>query len=192
MLTSEQRCHTPFLPFPPYRYDRAYRKYIRADSVPAVFVNSEDDNAGTCLPSICKQVPSLVDADRKQLLKHIRGVLFEAADGKGTAAISEADLRSCAELSMCSAEGERCPVHGPGARRHRWWFFHAGEQLDELEGSLNRRGERESELLHVVSNDKDRLVGFWRFFVGSFVEAESEVICCKLWELFRLVVEDGC
>ncbi|XP_018577816.1 bromodomain adjacent to zinc finger domain protein 1A isoform X2 [Anoplophora glabripennis] len=154
-------------------YDRAYRKYIRLDSVPAVFVNSEDKYAGECRQEICKQNSELVNVDRKQLLKHVRKVLFEEMNssdkenepskslkkGNGSPnSSSSAESESCAELLMCSADPTTCIVHSTDLNRNRWFFFHSKEQLEALEISLNKRGVRESELLHVIINDKDRLM----------------------------------
>lgn len=154
-------------------YDRAYRKYIRLDSVPAVFVNSEDNYAGECRQQICKQDPTLVNIDRKQLMNHLRKVLFEemnSSDKENEPSVSSkiangspdspstSESESCADLLMCSATPSTCVVHSTDSNRTRWFFFHSKEQLEALEANLNKRGIRESELLHVITNDKDRLM----------------------------------
>lgn len=154
-------------------YDRAYRKYIRLDSVPAVFVNSEDNYAGECRQQICKQDPTLVNIDRKQLMNHLRKVLFEemnSSDKENEPSVSSkiangspdspstSESESCADLLMCSATPSTCVVHSTDSNRTRWFFFHNKEQLEALEANLNKRGIRESELLHVITNDKDRLM----------------------------------
>lgn len=154
-------------------YDRAYRKYIRLDSVPAVFINSEDNYAGECRQQICKQDPTLVNIDRKQLMNHLRKVLFEemnSSDKENEPSVSSkiangspdspstSESESCADLLMCSATPSTCVVHSTDSNRTRWFFFHSKEQLEALEANLNKRGIRESELLHVITNDKDRLM----------------------------------
>lgn len=154
-------------------YDRAYRKYIRLDSVPAVFINSEDNYAGECRQQICKQDPTLVNIDRKQLMNHLRKVLFEemnSSDKENEPSVSSkiangspdspstSESESCADLLMCSATPSTCVVHSTDSNRTRWFFFHNKEQLEALEANLNKRGIRESELLHVITNDKDRLM----------------------------------
>ncbi|KAJ8924480.1 hypothetical protein NQ315_007277 [Exocentrus adspersus] len=143
-------------------YDRAYRKYIRLDSVPALFINSEDNFAGECRPAICKQNPVLVNADRKQLLRHVRNVLFTetaSSDKENQSSKSPDDVATIeSELLMCSADPATCVVHSTDSNKPRWSFFYSKEQLEALEDSLNKRGIRENELLHVIINDKDRLV----------------------------------
>lgn len=173
-----------------FSYDRAFRKYIRLDSVPAIFINSEDKYAGECRQEICKQNPELVNVDRKQLLKYVRKTLFEetnssdkenepsksSKNGTGSPNSSRnAESESCAELFMCSADPTTCIVHSTDLNKTRWFFFHSKDQLDAFETSLNRRGVRESELLHVIRNDKDRLTNIIAQTPVSILNPEVEI-----------------
>ncbi|KAJ8934181.1 hypothetical protein NQ314_013535 [Rhamnusium bicolor] len=149
-------------------YDRAYRKYLRIDSVPGIFVNCEEEYPRTCLEEISKQNPELVNADRKQLLKYVRKIFEEmnSSDKENEPNKSSIEvngvhdplLDSCDDLLMCSTDPTTCVVHSRTGSNTKWFFFHDKQQLEDLEVSLNKRGIREGELLHIVKNDKDRLI----------------------------------
>nr|XP_023021015.1 bromodomain adjacent to zinc finger domain protein 1A [Leptinotarsa decemlineata] len=149
--------------------DRAYRKYLRMDSVPAIFVVDEDENLGECFSDICKQNPDLVNASRQQLLKHMRRLHIDGnkentpskspkkANGVLNSVCHVDDEESCMELLMCSTDPKTCKIHCVAADKTKWSFIHDEFQLEELERGLNKRGLREGELLHVIKNDRIRL-----------------------------------
>ncbi|ENN73088.1 hypothetical protein YQE_10292, partial [Dendroctonus ponderosae] len=51
--------------------DRAYRKYLKVEAVPGLFVNWEDELSGTCMDAPTAQYPELVNAQRSELMAHI-------------------------------------------------------------------------------------------------------------------------
>lgn len=55
-----------------FRRDRAYRKYIKLESVPGLFVNWDDEVGGACQEKITVQYPGLFEPDRTELTKHIK------------------------------------------------------------------------------------------------------------------------
>ncbi|KAJ8981349.1 hypothetical protein NQ317_002886 [Molorchus minor] len=150
-------------------YDRAYRKYLRIDSVPAIFVNWEDEyNTGECLLEVSKQNPELVNADRKELLKHVRKIFEELNSSdkenetkkppKKINGVHSSVLDNYDELLMCSADPSICVVHSTNTKKVKWSFLHDKQQFEELEKSLNKRGLRENEILNIMKNDRDRLM----------------------------------
>ncbi|KAH8318080.1 hypothetical protein KR074_007621 [Drosophila pseudoananassae] len=57
------------------------------------------------------------------------------------------------ELMMCSGDSRNCIVHDPAnGQRQRWSYIYKSEEIDELIGSLNPQGFRESELLQELSS----------------------------------------
>lgn len=151
--------------------DRAYRKYLRFDSVPGVFVNWEDELAGTCLDKITVQYPELASCERSQLMNHIRKLHEVNHKREGSKSpskspkkvngirksVSAPDSENCIELFMCTADPMNCPVHKVPSNRQKWSFFHEKEQLEDLIKVLNKRGYRESELKDSLKCDEEKL-----------------------------------
>ncbi|CAH1169684.1 unnamed protein product [Phaedon cochleariae] len=147
--------------------DRAYRRYLRLESVPGIFVNVEELNAGECKTEMTRQNADLVNATRQQLLNHLRKIHIEGADGENKArspkkngsltSMSSQDLQAHSDLLMCSTNSTTCKVHSSSIDHPRWSFFHDEYSLEELSGALNPRGRREGELLRTLKNDDDRL-----------------------------------
>lgn len=148
--------------------DRAYRRYLKLESVPGVFINDEELHAGVCNESICPQDPDLVNANRQYLLKHMRKIYIDNKQVDPTKSPTKVngDLDSSRlivdedftkSLLMCTANPLNCPVHSTSIERTKWSFIYDELQLAEVEDSLNKRGIREGELLQAIQNDKERL-----------------------------------
>ncbi|CAH1123750.1 unnamed protein product [Ceutorhynchus assimilis] len=146
--------------------DRAYRKYLKIESVPGLFVSWEDELSGTCLDNVIVQYPNLVNASRPELMAHIKNY-YENKNFKKTSPVkspkngtrkSLPDTSSCNELLLCTADPTNCPVHNVNFKpKQTWSFFHEKEQLEQLINSLNKRGIRESELRETLTSDEDGL-----------------------------------
>uniref|UniRef100_A0A1Y1JUG4 Bromodomain adjacent to zinc finger domain protein 1A n=1 Tax=Photinus pyralis TaxID=7054 RepID=A0A1Y1JUG4_PHOPY len=164
--------------------DRAFRKYFKIHSIPAVCVSMEDDS-GVCLDEYVKQIPHLVGADRATILMHVRK-LYDNSSDKENVENKDVENRSEAEnkavegsggnepkvngihhpitdeatsLLKCSADPAQCPVHSQSMKQ-KWSFFYEDKQINELIESLNERGIRESELKQAVISDKEDLISF--------------------------------
>ncbi|XP_050514752.1 bromodomain adjacent to zinc finger domain protein 1A [Diabrotica virgifera virgifera] len=147
--------------------DRAYRKYLKLNSVPAIFVNDEEEHAGICNDSVCGQNTELVDASRQQLLQYMRKKLIVSSPKSPSKRKMNGTLvtplpliedeNNAKELLMCTANPETCPVHSKSIERVKWSVIYHDIQLQEVEDRLNKRGIREGELLQVIQNYKERL-----------------------------------
>lgn len=149
--------------------DRANRKYYRFDSISAILISNEERVLDDCLLEVTQQNPELLNASRQQLLKFVRKTLFnhvkinvkkDATSTKvnGYLSSNESVKQSCIELLMCTADPSTCTVHSLPRDAPTWSFFYDKFDLEDLENNLNKRGIRESELLQVIKNDKDRLL----------------------------------
>ncbi|KAL3285826.1 hypothetical protein HHI36_000348 [Cryptolaemus montrouzieri] len=152
--------------------DRAFRRYYKLESLPGVFVDGTEDHPGACLQEPVKQIPALVNAERSAIIAYFRKNLNKvsgsdkensptkksASKVNGDVMVDGAD--SCSKLLVCSADEKTCPVHSENRERHKWEFLPHAELLDNLSGSLNKRGVREGELLQNLKNDKDTLTRF--------------------------------
>lgn len=143
------------------------------ESIPGVFVNCEEENSGECLNKKVKQVVSLIDADRSDIIKYIRKIngRINTSDkenheeeskenesikvnGVNTSLLQEDED----SLLLCSADPEKCIVHSKSRKRLKWAYYEKPEEIEALCNSLNNRGIRESELKQVINHDKDYLV----------------------------------
>ncbi|XP_060536681.1 bromodomain adjacent to zinc finger domain protein 1A isoform X2 [Cylas formicarius] len=144
--------------------DRAYRQYLRIESVPGLFINWEDELAGHCLDKVTVQYPELVNANRSQIRSHIKKTHGLNGDKENTPSPKKINgARSVLEdnqasLLMCTANVSTCPVHNVGSKRVKWSFLHDKEQLFDLIKSLNKRGIRESNLKEYVCGYESNLV----------------------------------
>lgn len=153
------------------RQDRAFRKYLRIAGIPGVFISFEEDEPGVCLSDVVKQNKDLVDADRTEILAHIRKIHdeFNTSDKENNPKVSpkkpngvkngliDSTTDECKKLLLCSADPESCTVHSKKCRPNKWYFVKDEQELEALIYALNKRGIRESELLHMLQNDKDTL-----------------------------------
>lgn len=118
--------------------DRAFRKYWLVASVPAVFIEQD------CWQDSfeCNDQPTPVD----KLLEELEG---------------ETDLTLLRQnLKVCTGVKETCPVHVSLEKNKTRWFFLKNETvLENLIGSLNRRGFREMELFDQLNFYKEFIVG---------------------------------
>ncbi|CAH0550662.1 unnamed protein product [Brassicogethes aeneus] len=152
-------------------FDRALRKYFKLESLPGVLVNFEEDNPGVCLDAMVKQNPELANADKTQIIQHVKKVYEEMNSSdkennpkkspvkiNGTrASLPQADKDQCKELLVCSADPAACSIHSTTVERTRWSFYHDKSDIDNLANSLNKRGIREGELQQVIKTDKECL-----------------------------------
>ncbi|XP_019881429.2 bromodomain adjacent to zinc finger domain protein 1A isoform X2 [Aethina tumida] len=149
-------------------YDRAFRKYFKLESVPGVFVNFEEEYPGVCLDTAVKQFSELVNADKSQIIQHVKKVYEEmnssdkenepAEKVNGTRnSLQQTEKEICNDLLLCSADPKNCIIHSENAERTKWAFFKTAEEIDDLIKALNKRGIRESELLQVLKMDKENL-----------------------------------
>jgi len=156
--------------------DRAYRKYLKIESIPAIFVNWEDEHVGTCLEKAAVQYPELANADRSQLMAHIKN-LHDPPNKENSPSksppkspkknngirksLSTVNIDICNELLLCSADPTNCPVHKEKSDRQKWSFFYEKEQIDELIKALNNRGHRESSLKEALELEENKLSSFF-------------------------------
>lgn len=152
--------------------DRTFRKYLRIDSIPGIFINDEEDRSGICNDTICIQNPELVKANRQQLLKYMRKLYIDTdklksptksprspkkVNGTLNSSLPPDAVDNSSELLMCTTDPQTCRVHSTTVSRVRWSFVQDEIQLGELENGLNNRGLREAELLQAIQNDRERL-----------------------------------
>lgn len=148
--------------------DRAFRQYIRLESVPGFFINSEEENPGTCFSNIIEQVPHLVNASRDETIAYLKKTLQESnsSDKENSPAKSPKKVNGVHngvkieisdELMMCSADPETCIVHSSNRKQNRWCFYHESDQLDQLIDGLNKRGIRESKLEQNLTFNRDEI-----------------------------------
>nr|CAH7768363.1 unnamed protein product [Callosobruchus chinensis] len=149
--------------------DRAFRKYLKLNSIPGLFVNWEGNN-GQCLTEVIHQHTNLINPSTPQLNKYFRDNFMKKTDGSPkkspkkvngslNGSLTKPDEHnSLTDLLMCNTDPETCIVHSTKLKRPRWAFFSDKQQLEDLEKSLNPRGERECDLLNMIKNNKDRLI----------------------------------
>ncbi|EFA07691.2 hypothetical protein TcasGA2_TC030765 [Tribolium castaneum] len=147
--------------------DRAFRRFYRLESIPGFFLNSEEENPGTCLSNIIEQMPHLVNATRDEVLDHLKKTLKESnsSDKENSPAknrkngqcngVLDQKIELCDDLMMCSANPDTCVVHSNERRKNLWGFYHENEQIDQLIDGLNKRGVRESELQQNLTYNRD-------------------------------------
>lgn len=154
-----------------FRQDRAFRKYLRISGIPGVFISFEEDEPGVCLSDPVKQNKDLVDADRSEILAHIRKIHdeFNTSDKENDPKVHpkkpngakngliDTIADECKKLLLCSADPENCIVHSKKSRKSTWYFVKDEQELEALIYALNKRGIRESELLQMLQNDRDTL-----------------------------------
>lgn len=146
------------------RYDRAYRKYLKIDSIPGIIVNSDFDNIGGCLSEITTLRPELANATRQDVISHLRKVAEEMNSSDKENNPKEklksepvTEIEKCHEFYMCSTDPNNCVVHSANLDTPRWSFYHTAEQLQSLIESLNKRGIRESDLRINIESDLPNL-----------------------------------
>ncbi|CAG9857878.1 unnamed protein product [Phyllotreta striolata] len=150
--------------------DRAHRKYLKINSIPAIFVNDEREETLPCDDAICKQNPHLVNVSKSQLTKYMRKFHIDVetpvdnpsnspkSPKKPNGILSTGSPKDDAlELLMCTADPGDCPVHSCNDSSTKWWFISDEHHVQELENSLNKRGVREGELLQAIKDDKAHL-----------------------------------
>ncbi|KAF5304910.1 hypothetical protein FQR65_LT00794 [Abscondita terminalis] len=161
--------------------DRAYRRYFKLTSLPALLVNTEEDFPGLCLDECVKRIPHLVGADKSTVLAHVRKLQDEhnnssdkenveekienhtetpKVNGVHNSHLADDDDDDISSLLMCNADPNSCVVHSTNNTGQKWGFYSEDKKVDELIESLNDRGVRESELKQVLQNDHDELVSF--------------------------------
>ncbi|KAL1497561.1 hypothetical protein ABEB36_008502 [Hypothenemus hampei] len=150
--------------------DRTFRKYIKAVSVPGIFVNWEDELAGSCLDRITLQRPELVGANKEVLMTHVKNIYDSELKNEtstnendkikinGEAShVDQSKKDQCAELLLCTADPRNCPVHA-NKQKEAWSFFYDQEQLEDLLSALNERGEREGKLKDNIQTQQKELL----------------------------------
>lgn len=135
--------------------DRAYRRYVRLNSVPGLFVEFEERNAGVCLDKPVEQNPDLVGAGRADTLKHIRKIYEEMNSSdkenspekkrtKVNGQISATKVGVNPDLLVCTADPATCGVHSANTENEQpTSFLYCREQFEQLLNGLNKRGIRE-------------------------------------------------
>lgn len=162
--------------------DRAFRKYYKLESIPGVFIESTEDNPGVCLSEPVKQIPELVNADKKAIMKYLEKNIQalkqkpkEVVDNEqpSTNGIKEDpenldsskmngvnghddNANSTDAFLMCSGD-KSCKIHSDDRENCKWRLLPEVESLDELMSALNKRGIREGELLEALQMDKEQL-----------------------------------
>ncbi|CAH1959185.1 unnamed protein product [Acanthoscelides obtectus] len=149
-------------------HDRAFRKYLKLNSIPGLFVNWEGNN-GECLSEVVHQYSNLVNPSTSILNKYFRENFINKSDGSPkkspkkfngslNGSLTKQDEHTLTDLLMCNTDPETCKVHSDKVKRPKWLFIHDKNQLEEFENTLNPRGEREGELLSMIKNNKERLM----------------------------------
>lgn len=156
-----------------YRQDRAFRKYLKLEGIPGIFVNFEENEPGVCLKEPVKNVKDLIDASRSEILAYLKkqhqDSNFNDKENHPKSSpkkvngvrnsLPQGDVESeCDKLLMCSANPQNCIVHSDSKKTQRWLYFHDQHQIDELINSLNKRGAREEELIRTLQDEKDLLI----------------------------------
>lgn len=154
------------------RQDRAFRKYLKLEGVPGIFVNFEENEPGVCLKEPIKNIKELVNASRSDVLSYLKNLQQESNFNdkenhpKGSpkkvngvkSPLVQGDIETESDkLLMCSANPQNCIVHSDSKKTQRWFYLHDQHQIDELINSLNKRGIREEELIRVLQDEKDLL-----------------------------------
>ncbi|XP_066257550.1 bromodomain adjacent to zinc finger domain protein 1A isoform X2 [Euwallacea similis] len=149
--------------------DRAFRKYIKIESIPGLFVSWEEKLAGTCMDKITIQNPNLANASKRELMTYIKesyqtkdikiepslrvnGETFHNSPSK-----SPKRTNNHKDLLLCTADPQTCPVHTEISERETWAFFHEKEQIGNLIKALNTRGLREGKLKELLEREEDQL-----------------------------------
>lgn len=155
-------------------FDRAFRKYIKAESVPGIFVDFELSEMGACQDEITPQCPDLINAERKEIIKYLKKQHDDMSNSdkenspnkklkktkisnvmKNSMLLDKVHNR---ELLMCTADPNSCLLHSTVIEKSRWLFFSNKEQLEDLLKALNKRGVRENELLRTIENEFENLI----------------------------------
>ncbi|KAK9747160.1 ATP-utilizing chromatin assembly and remodelling N-terminal [Popillia japonica] len=152
-------------------YDRGYRRIVKLDSIPGIFIDPCEVNCGTCLSEIVHHEDKLVGADKKVVIEHLKKTSDDMNTSdkenypkKTSVAVNgvknslEEEVNLCKEHFMCSADPDNCLVHSDKRNNSSWKFIRNEEELNALIDSLNKRGMRESELLHFLQSNHSNLV----------------------------------
>lgn len=151
--------------------DRCYRRYWLFESVPGLFVEDHEPNAGPCLTNIVQQHPVLSTCEPGAYITKLKAIFREHHRSthdkenndisiiskivNNNTVIDTETLHSKAlELNMCTADNKSCKIHGD-VEKTRWSFFYTKEQVDALMASLNKRGVREKYLLNNLKQWKE-------------------------------------
>lgn len=83
------------------------------------------------------------------------------------------------EMARCSGNESTCVIHGRknSENQSRWWFYHSAESIDCLIDTLNKRGNRESELLETLVAERSTI----REWVSD----------CPAFKLNKLILEQS-
>ncbi|XP_050295033.1 bromodomain adjacent to zinc finger domain protein 1A isoform X2 [Anthonomus grandis grandis] len=159
--------------------DRAFRTYLKIDSVPGLFVMWDGAMAGTCLEKATIQYPGVSGASRPDLLKHIKNLYEKPLPNENHSNVSvktegspkkmngtvnsltepdPVDYETYSNLLLCTSDISRCPVHTDNPINPRWAFFYRKEHLEALIEALNKRGLREKELKEMLKEEEDTLL----------------------------------
>lgn len=134
-------------------YDRAFRRYVKLNSVPGVFVENDGRNAGICLDRPVEQNPELVGAGRDETLKHIRKIVEEmnSSDKENSPEKKKAKVNGQLpakvpvnpDLLLCTADPATCIVHSTTKLGEPVSFYYDSNHFEQLLNNLNKRGIRE-------------------------------------------------
>lgn len=154
-----------------FRYDRAFRRYIKSESIPGIFVEFNEQNAGACLNEVVKQCPDLVNASKEKILEYLQEIKEEMNSSdkennpekslskiNGLQESHKLESEKCIELYMCTANQQNCIIHSSAVEHSKWFFIDNKDQLAELINGLNIRGIRESELKRTLQNDEEQIL----------------------------------
>lgn len=168
--------------------DRAYRKYLRIESIPGIFINWENETAGLCLEKFTIQYPELTTAGKSELTSHIKKLYAPETSAKETSptkspkrtngirkSLSSSDVETTKELLLCTTNAVTCPVHNDNFSSSRWFFLYKKEQLEDLIDALNKRGIREGELKDFLVYEKDHLINLLYKTPISLLNPEVEI-----------------
>lgn len=151
--------------------DRCHRRYWLFGSVPGLFVEDHEENAGSCLSNIVQQHPILSNCDPADYLTNLKKIFKEhhikthdkenndvsiisKIVNNNTVVDKSALYSKALELNMCTADNSACKVHG-NVDKVRWSFFYKRDEVDALISSLNKRGARERYLLNNLKQWKE-------------------------------------
>lgn len=146
-----------------FSFDRAYRKYIKCENVPGIFIECNSEYVGECQTQLTKQISYELNGSRAKLIKHIINVKINTASNKENQPENEVINGYCLEkqnydeLYMCSTDPSNCIVHS-SKNNNKWFFIHKQEELETLIDCLNMRGLRESELKQTLLESKEILM----------------------------------
>lgn len=153
--------------------DRLFRRYIKTNALPGLFVENDEQFPGTCLDRVVEQKTELINADHASTVKYVRKLLEENScngsdkenetknspkkiNGVRNSVKIENEIESARQLLTCTANSLPCPVHST-AGKPDWSFFYTPEELNNLISKLNKRGIRESELKQMLESDREPL-----------------------------------